>query len=142
MGPRAAKSMKNFAPRRNAPRRVAAACCACNRMPYRRHGAATSASEIRDAPPARRTSASAVRAARRTDMPDARKAVRPTLIEAWNDHMAQEFVHRDVYATLATMTDAPHVITVPLAIGGRGRRAVRDFYARHFIGLTPADMRV
>jgi carboxymethylenebutenolidase len=71
-----------------------------------------------------------------TDMP------KPTLTDTWNDHMAQEFVHRDVDATLATMTADPRVICVPVGTGGRGRSGVRDFYARHFIGRTPADLRV
>jgi carboxymethylenebutenolidase len=75
-------------------------------------------------------------------MPDRMPTTRPSLIDTWNDHMAQEFVHGDVEATMDTMTADPHVICVALAAGGRGRDAVRDFYARRFIGRTPADMQV
>jgi carboxymethylenebutenolidase len=66
----------------------------------------------------------------------------PTLAEVWVEHTAQEFIHRDVEATLRTMTDTPQVIAVALATGGRGREAVRDYYARHFIGRTPQDTRI
>ena len=56
--------------------------------------------------------------------------------------MAHEFVHKDVDATMRTMVDDPHVINVPVGLGGRGRDAVRSFYAQRFIGRVPADMRV
>jgi len=60
----------------------------------------------------------------------------------WDEHTAQEFVHQDVDATMRTMTAAPHVITVPLAMGGRGWNEVRDYYTRHFIGRVPRDIRL
>jgi len=40
------------------------------------------------------------------------------------------------------MTASPQVISVPLAMGGRGWNEVRDYYARHFIGRTPRDIRL
>lgn len=73
---------------------------------------------------------------------DPRKVTRPTTIESWEEHTAQEFVHRDVDATMRTMTADPHVICVPVATGGRGWSGVRDFYARHFIGRNPQDIRL
>lgn len=66
----------------------------------------------------------------------------PTLTESWDEHTAQEFVHKDVDATMRTMTADPHVICVPIATGGRGRSDVRNFYAQHFIGRTPQDTRL
>lgn len=32
----------------------------------------------------------------------------------------QDFVHKDVDATMRTMIEAPHVINVPVATGGSG----------------------
>jgi carboxymethylenebutenolidase len=67
---------------------------------------------------------------------------KPTLTEVWEEHTTQEFAHKDVDATMRTMTADPHVISVPVATGGRGWSAVRDFYTRHFIGRTPQDIRL
>ena len=75
-------------------------------------------------------------------MSDRAKWAKPTLIESWNEHMAQEFVHKDVDAAMRSMTADPSVVCVPLAMGGRGWSAVRDYYARHFIGRTPQDTSV
>jgi carboxymethylenebutenolidase len=75
-------------------------------------------------------------------MSDRSKWAKPTLIESWDEHTAQEFVHKDVDATMRTMTDDPYVICVPIAAGDRGWNDVRDYYARHFIGRTPQDMRL
>jgi carboxymethylenebutenolidase len=50
---------------------------------------------------------------------------KPTIIETWGEHLAQEFVHKNVDATMRTMSDEPQVICVPVATGGRGRIAVR-----------------
>lgn len=57
----------------------------------------------------------------------------------FDEHMADEFVLRDVDATMTTMTDDPVVLHVPTSIGGRGVEGVRDFYAGHFIGTFPDD---
>ena len=56
-------------------------------------------------------------------------------------HLRAEFVDRDVDATMATMTERPHVNHVPVMTGGQGREEVRRFYADHFVGRWPADMR-
>ncbi len=39
------------------------------------------------------------------------------------------------------MTERPHVNHVPVMTGGQGREEVRRFYADHFVGRWPADMR-
>ena len=69
-------------------------------------------------------------------------STQPNPVDTWADHTAQEFVHKDVGASMATMTAVPHVICVPIAGGGRGWSAVREFYAQHFIGRTPQDTRL
>jgi carboxymethylenebutenolidase len=75
-------------------------------------------------------------------MSNLRKLAEPKLAEIWDEHTAQEFVHQDVDATMRTMTANPHVITVSLAMGGRGWNEVRDYYARYFIGRIPRDIRL
>jgi carboxymethylenebutenolidase len=56
-----------------------------------------------------------------------------------DDHLAAEFATRDVDATMATMTDDPYLIHVPVLTGGTGREEVRHFYEQVFIGHWPAD---
>jgi carboxymethylenebutenolidase len=47
----------------------------------------------------------------------------------------------DLELTLATMTDAPHLVNVPTMIGGAGREGVRSFYADRLIGkFFPPDV--
>jgi carboxymethylenebutenolidase len=57
-------------------------------------------------------------------------------------HVRAEFIDRDLDETMATMTDAPYVIHVPVMTGGHGRDAVRAFYGAHFTGKWPADTRI
>jgi carboxymethylenebutenolidase len=54
-------------------------------------------------------------------------------------HMRAEFGTRDLDATMATMTEAPHLTHVPVLTGGSGREEVRRFYGQYFIGHWPAD---
>ncbi len=57
----------------------------------------------------------------------------------FDEHVASEFVTKDVAATMATMTADPFVNHVPTMMGGVGAAAVADFYARYFIGHWPED---
>jgi carboxymethylenebutenolidase len=57
-----------------------------------------------------------------------------------DDHLAAEFATMDVDATMATMTDDPYLIHVPVLTGGTGREEVRRFYDQIFIGHWPADL--
>lgn len=59
--------------------------------------------------------------------------------ELFDSHCQAEFEALDVEATMATMTDDPHVHNVPTNIGGVGYGAVRNFYANHFVGHVPPD---
>jgi carboxymethylenebutenolidase len=54
-------------------------------------------------------------------------------------HMAAEFKTRDIEATMATMSGAPHVTHIPTMTGGHGRDDVRRFYDNWFIGHWPED---
>jgi carboxymethylenebutenolidase len=38
------------------------------------------------------------------------------------------------------MSDNPHVLMVPIAIGGRGRDGVYDYYHDYFLAQLPADI--
>jgi carboxymethylenebutenolidase len=57
-------------------------------------------------------------------------------------HVKAEFVDMDAAATMATMTDEPHLTHVPTLTGGTGRAAVERFYRDHFIGHWPDDVEV
>jgi carboxymethylenebutenolidase len=57
----------------------------------------------------------------------------------FDEHLADEFVAKDVAATMATMTAEPFVNHVPTTMGGVGTDQVADFYAEYFIGHWPAD---
>jgi carboxymethylenebutenolidase len=60
----------------------------------------------------------------------------------FDEHVAAEFVHLDLEATMATMTEDPYVNHVPVMTGGIGREGVQGFYERHFIGKWPADVEI
>jgi carboxymethylenebutenolidase len=62
------------------------------------------------------------------------------LADVLDDHLAAEFTTRDLDATMATMTDDPHLNHVPVMTGGIGRHEVSRFYQRIFIGHWPADI--
>jgi carboxymethylenebutenolidase len=58
----------------------------------------------------------------------------------WREHLAGEFVTRDVEATLATMVEDASVDHVPVHTGGSGKAALRAFYRDVFIPSWPADL--
>jgi carboxymethylenebutenolidase len=57
----------------------------------------------------------------------------------FDEHVAHEFVAKDVAATMATMAAEPFVNHVPTMMGGVGAGGVADFYDKYFIGHWPAD---
>ena len=63
-----------------------------------------------------------------------------TLAETWDAHTAAEFVDRDPTAAVALMTEDATLVHVPLGIGGAGRDAVRQFYARFLTAQVPDDL--
>lgn len=64
------------------------------------------------------------------------------LIDVWQQHLYAEFALKDVDAALATMTEDPYVLCVPVAKGGYGKGGVRRFYAEEFFPHNPTDMKV
>jgi carboxymethylenebutenolidase len=63
------------------------------------------------------------------------------LEKLWEEHLAGEFVTKDVDATLATMTDDASVDHVPVHSGGKGKDALRVFYRDVFIPSWPDDLK-
>jgi carboxymethylenebutenolidase len=61
------------------------------------------------------------------------------LIDVWEAHTASEFEQRNADAAIATMTDRPVLIHVPVNTGATGREALRKFYAEIFIPQMPKD---
>jgi carboxymethylenebutenolidase len=61
------------------------------------------------------------------------------LPELWQQHTDHEFVTRDTEATLATMVEDAYVNHIPVLTGGRGKEALRAFYANDFIPRMPPD---
>lgn len=57
-------------------------------------------------------------------------------------HVASEFETKDLNATMATMTEHPHVTHLPTLAGGVGAAAVRAFYDSYFIGHWPDDVAI
>lgn len=66
----------------------------------------------------------------------------PNLSSIFDEHVAQEFVAKDVAATMSTMTAEPFVNHVPTMMGGVGARNVAEFYENCFIGHWPADTEI
>ena len=65
----------------------------------------------------------------------------PEQLEAlWAEHIAGEFVEKDVEATLQTMVEDACVNHVPVNTGGRGKRELRRFYRDDFIPSWPDDL--
>lgn len=61
------------------------------------------------------------------------------LIDVWKAHTAAEFEQRDADAAIATMTDYPMLIHVPVNSGATGRAELRRFYEEIFIPQLPPD---
>ena len=63
------------------------------------------------------------------------------LEKLWGDHLAGEFLNKDVEATLETMVDDAVVDHIPVHTGGRGKDELRVFYRDVFIPSWPDDLR-
>jgi carboxymethylenebutenolidase len=61
------------------------------------------------------------------------------LIDVWEAHTAAEFAHKDADAAIATMTEHPVLIHVPVGTGATGREPLRKFYREIFIPQMPPD---
>jgi len=60
----------------------------------------------------------------------------------FDEHVADEFVVKDVAATMSTMTGHPVVLHLPTLAGGVGVDEVTGFYTDHFIGQWPDDVEI
>jgi carboxymethylenebutenolidase len=67
-------------------------------------------------------------------------SVEQNLLEVWQQHTYSEFVLKDAKAALATMSDNPYVLMVPIAVGGRGREGVYNYCHDQFLAQLPADL--
>jgi len=75
-------------------------------------------------------------------MTDQQTPTSQQLEQLWADHLAGEFVTKDMEATLATMVDDAYVNHVPVNTGGRGKEALRRFYRDIFIPSWPDDLQM
>ena len=66
----------------------------------------------------------------------------PALEKIWAEHIAGEFVTKDVEATLATMVEDASVNHVPVGTGGKGKEQLRAFYRDVFIPSWPDDLKM
>ena len=66
-------------------------------------------------------------------------AAEQALIDVWDAHTAAEFEQKDADAAIATMTDRPVLIHVPVGTGATGREPLRAFYRDVFIPQSPPD---
>ena len=66
-------------------------------------------------------------------------AAEQALIDVWEAHTAAEFVQKDADAAIATMTEHPVLVHVPVGTGATGREALRRFYNDIFIPQMPPD---
>jgi carboxymethylenebutenolidase len=62
------------------------------------------------------------------------------LAGVWDAHTAAEFEHKDADAAIATMTDDPVLIHVPVNTGATGRTELHRFYKEIFIPQMPPDV--
>lgn len=66
-------------------------------------------------------------------------AAEQALIDVWEAHTAAEFEHKDADAAIATMTEHPMLVHVPVGTGATGREPLRRFYKEIFIPQMPPD---
>ena len=62
-----------------------------------------------------------------------KKVASEELEKLWAEHLAGEFVNKDVEETLATMVEDASVNHMPVNTGGRGKAELRVFYRDDFI---------
>lgn len=64
------------------------------------------------------------------------------MLDLFQKHVNAE-LQGDLETTMATMTEHPHLINVPLMIGGFGKEGVRDFYQNRLVGkFFPPDVQM
>lgn len=61
------------------------------------------------------------------------------MIDVWEAHTAAEFQYKDADRTIATMTDNPVLVHVPVGTGASGKEPLRKFYREILIPQMPPD---
>ena len=61
------------------------------------------------------------------------------MIDLWEAHTAAEFELKDADAAIATMTENPTLVHVPVGTGATGKEPLRKFYREIFIPQNPPD---
>lgn len=62
------------------------------------------------------------------------------MVEIFQKHVGAELAG-DLETTMATMTENPHLINVPVMMGGVGKEGVKKFYKNHLVGkFFPPDV--
>lgn len=74
--------------------------------------------------------------------PDEMSSLEQEMSAVFDAHVGAEFDTMDLEATMATMSDHPHLTHVPVLTGGDGREEIARFYGSHFIGHWPKDTTV
>jgi len=64
------------------------------------------------------------------------------LEKVWEEHVALEFVTKDVDATMATMVAEPYVNHIPTLTGGIGYKDLHRFYRDYFIPGNPPSLKM
>lgn len=64
------------------------------------------------------------------------------LEKVWEEHVALEFVSKDVDATMATMVAEPYVNHIPTLTGGIGYKDLHRFYRDYFIPGNPPSLKM
>jgi hypothetical protein len=64
------------------------------------------------------------------------------LRDVWQEHLHSEFVMKDAKAALATMSDDPYVLAVPIAAGGRDGTESTTFTTTSFSFRSPLTLRL
>lgn len=67
---------------------------------------------------------------------------RAALAAVFDEHVADEFVHRDAARTMETMAPNPYLTHLPTLTGGTGWQEVERFYLQDFIPHWPPDVSV
>ena len=69
-------------------------------------------------------------------------AAEQALIDVWESHLAAEFEQKNADLAIATMTEHPVLIHVPVGTGATGREPLRNFYREIFIPQLPQDAEI
>src|SRR5258706_12656602 len=64
------------------------------------------------------------------------------LSDAWDEHLRTEFSAHSADEAITTMAATPLINQVPAMIGGDGKEAAYEFYAKYFLSQIPLNLEV